>query len=104
MQPTRAAAALLAITTVTGCYRATINTGLPPSTIEIEEEWAHSWLGGLVPPDEMDVAGQCPSGVAQVETELSFLNQLAAAVTWGIYTPMTLRVVCALPAGEVAGG
>lgn len=81
---------------LTGCYHATIETGLRPSTgPAIEEKWAHSWLGGLVPPDEMEVGDDCPFGVARVETELSFLNQVAAALTAGIYTPMTLRAICA---------
>lgn len=81
---------------LTGCYHATIETGLTPSqTMVIEREWAHSWLAGLVPPETMDVEEECPNGVARVETEQSFLNQVAAGITGGIYTPMTLRVTCA---------
>jgi hypothetical protein len=30
-----------------------------------------------------------------VETQLSFLNQVASALTFGIYTPMTISVQCA---------
>lgn len=33
--------------------------------------------------------------MARVETRLSFLNQLASFITWGIYTPMSIEVTCA---------
>ena len=79
-----------------GCYKATIHTGLAPAPNQVvEREWAHSWLYGLVPPSDLDVGSQCPNGVARVETEHSFLNQLAAGLTWGIYTPISIRAICA---------
>jgi hypothetical protein len=49
----------------------------------------------LVPPPELSVKGQCPNGVAQVETEHSFLNLLATIVTFDIYTPIHAKVTCA---------
>jgi hypothetical protein len=95
MRITRMLVLVAAMVGVPGCYRATVDTGLTPSAMEVEREWAHAWLAGLVPPNAMEVAGGCPNGVARVETELSFLNQVAAAITFGIYTPMTLRAICA---------
>lgn len=80
---------------LSGCYRATVHTGLAPSASKVEKSWAHGFLWGLVPPSDLDAGGACPNGVARTETELSFLNQVAAGLTWGIYTPMTLRAVCA---------
>jgi hypothetical protein len=85
--------ALVAVT-FSGCYRAVVQTGLTPSTNSFEEEWAHSFLWGLVPPEEVDGATECPGGVARVETEHSFLNSIASGLTWGIYTPITIRVIC----------
>lgn len=82
--------------TLSGCYKATVHTGLAPSGASVERQWAHSFLYGLVPPSDLDVADRCPNGVARVETELSFLNQLAAGLTGGIYTPMTMRAICAM--------
>jgi hypothetical protein len=38
------------------------------------------------------------NGVAKVETQLSFVNQLVNLLTLGIYTPMEIRVVCAAAA------
>lgn len=85
---------LLAVATA-GCYKATIETGLTPSDQEIRQDWAHSFIAGLVPPATVETAARCPNGVAQVETQQSFLNMVANIVTLGIYSPMTIRVQCA---------
>ena len=57
--------------------------------------WAASWIGGLVPPSTVETAAQCPDGVARVETQISFLNALVAALTLSIFTPMNIKVTCA---------
>src|SRR5690606_37787787 len=75
-----------------GCYHATVDTGLTPSGQVIERPWAHSFIAGLVPPSVVETASKCPHGVAKVETKLSFLNQVANIFTFGIYTPMSIRV------------
>jgi hypothetical protein len=49
----------------------------------------------------VDSADDCPSGVAQVETQHSFLNGLAAAITFGIYTPLQINVTCASGAASI---
>ena len=46
----------------------------------------------------METAEACPNGVAIVETELSFVNQLIGMLTLGIYTPMHIKVTCAATA------
>lgn len=79
----------------TGCYHAVIDTGLAPGTQTIEKTWAHGFLFGLVPPSVVETASRCPHGVARVETQLSFLNQIANILTFGIYTPMQINVTCA---------
>ena len=79
----------------TSCYHARIETGLPASTEVIEKTFAASWIYGLVPPKTLSVAKECGNGVAIVETELSFVNQLVGALTLGIYTPMHIKVTCA---------
>ncbi len=82
---------------LSGCYHATIETGLPPGNQTLEKPWASGWVFGLVPPSTVETASRCPNGVARVETKLSFLNQLVALITVGIYTPMAIRVTCAGP-------
>ena len=79
----------------TGCYHATVTTGLTPGTIVIDQPWAMSFVYGLVPPPTVEAAGRCSDGVAVVETELSFLNGLVSFVTAGIVTPMHITVTCA---------
>ena len=78
-----------------GCYHATIETGAAPSLQTVEKPWAAGWLYGLVPPSLVETAAKCPDGVAKVETQLSFLNMLAQALTLGIYSPMNIKVTCA---------
>ena len=85
------------------CYHATIETGRTPSPQVIEEAFASAWVYGLVPPKTVETASQCPNGVARVETQLTFVNQLVGFLTIGIYTPMHIRVTCAASGSEDAG-
>jgi len=85
----------LGVLLLSGCYHATIDTGRTPSPTVIEQAWAPGWIYGLVPPKSVSTAQQCPSGVAKVETKLSFLNQLVSGLTFGIFTPMHIKVTCA---------
>ena len=78
-----------------GCYAARIDTGRPAGTKVIQKKWASCWIYGLIPPSTINAAAECPNGVAKVETQLSFLNQVVSAITWGIYTPMQIVVTCA---------
>ena len=86
-----------------GCYHATIETGATPSPTVIRNDFASSWIYGLVPPKTVSTASQCPNGVARVETQLSFVNGLVGILTLGIYTPMAILVTCAEPRSSSAG-
>ena len=99
----KALAVIAVLVATTGCYHATVVTGRTPSGDPIRDPWASSWLGGLVPPDTVDTAAACPSGVARVETKHSFLNMLVQMVTFSIYTPMTIEVHCAAAGSADAG-
>jgi hypothetical protein len=85
-----------------GCYHTTVDTGKTPGPVVIEKPWAHSFVAGLVPIETVETASECPNGVAKVETEHSFLNMVANALTFGIYTPMSITVTCAAGAMEEA--
>ncbi|MGH7476451.1 MAG: Bor family protein [Longimicrobiales bacterium] len=100
----RAPLLLLVTMPLAGCYHATIDTGLTPSGESVEVEWAHGFVYGLVPPSTVETASRCPNGVARVDTQLSFLNQLASFLTFWLYTPMTIEVQCATAgsAGDAA--
>lgn len=106
--------AMACILSVSGCYHATVVTGATPSTTTVTQEWASSWVYGLVPPKTVETAAKCPHGVAQVETQLPFVNMLVGFLTLGIYTPMSIVATCAekstalegdrvpTPAGEIS--
>lgn len=91
----RLAGVLAAVLVLAGCYHATVETGLTPSTVTVEKRWAASWIGGLVPPSTVGTQAKCASGVAKVETQLGFANMLVGWLTLGIFTPMDIRVTCA---------
>jgi hypothetical protein len=95
MKSMRAVTIPAALITLGACYHATIETGLTPSTVVLEQSFASSWIYGLVPPKTVSTTSRCPGGVAKVETQHTFLNQLVGALTLGIYTPMYIRVTCA---------
>lgn len=95
MRLTRLSALAVVFVLASGCYHATINTGRQPNGQTINVPWAHSFIGGLVPPKVVETASTCPNGVAVVETQHSFLNMLAQIVTFSIYSPMTITVQCA---------
>lgn len=80
---------------LTGCYRVTVDTGAAHGPGRIDKPWQMSFAAGLVPPPELNTQADCPLGVAQVQTQRSFLNLLAAGVTSSIITPMDVRVICA---------
>ena len=106
MQLRRAAAVASSVVLLAGCYTATIETGLAPSTTTIEQPFAASWIYGLVPPKTVSTMARCPKGVSKVMTQLSFVNSLVGGLTFGIFTPMTIKVTCAagttasVPAGS----
>jgi hypothetical protein len=92
----RKAGVLAALVVVfSGCFHATIETGLPASATVIQNDWVHGFVYGLVPPSTMDTKAKCPNGVAKVETQHSFLNGLVAILTGSLYTPITVTVTCA---------
>jgi hypothetical protein len=93
-------AALLVIPIVafalSGCYSSQVTTDKQPSSQVIEKPWATGFVAGLATPGaQIDAAQQCSNGVAMVETQVSFLNQLATFVTFNLYSPMSVTVTCA---------
>jgi hypothetical protein len=77
------------------CFHQVVQTGASPSSTVIDKPFVSTWLFGLVPASEVDVKGQCPTGIATVESEQSFLNGFVSVLTIGIYTPQHVRITCA---------
>jgi hypothetical protein len=80
---------------LSACYHAVIETGRPAGSTVITKRFQPGFIWGLVPPPPLNVANECPGGVARVETEHSFLEGLVASITFGIFTPMSYIVTCA---------
>ena len=91
--------AVLMCFTIAGCYHARIETGLTPSAQVIDIPFALGWVYGLVPPETVKTSSECTNGVAIVETEHSFVNSLVGAITFGLLTPMHIKVTCATGGG-----
>lgn len=87
--------AMALVLCLTGCYHATIDTGLTPSNKVIHKPFASSWIYGLIPPPIVQTAAECPGGVARVETQHTIPNTLVGWITFGIYTPIDIMVTCA---------
>ena len=93
----RIVATIIAASLSAGCasYHAVVKTGIEPGPRKVEDKWADSWVGGLVPPDAVDAEPGCgEGGVAVVETRISFVNALVSTLTLGIYSPMEIIVTC----------
>ena len=79
----------------TACFHQTVHSGLTPSTTIVERPFVATWFWGIVPADTIDVRQSCPSGVATVETQQSFMNGFVSLFTLGIYAPQRVRITCA---------
>jgi hypothetical protein len=95
MRAVRSFVVIALLLSVAGCYTARVQTGLPASNTVIRKSFASCWIYGLVPPSTVATQALCPDGVAIVETQLSFVNQVVGILTFGIYTPMQIVVTCA---------
>jgi hypothetical protein len=80
---------------LTGCYSASVTTQQAASQKVVEKRFATGLINGLATPGAHFSVEQCQYGVAQVESKISFLNMVASGITFGLYTPMHVRAVCA---------
>ena len=98
-----AAASLLTLTTA-ACFHQVVQTGRAPGSTVVDKAFVSTWLWGLVPAQPLDMRQQCPSGIAVVETETSFVDGVVGAITLGIYTPQHVRVTCATGTASLPSG
>lgn len=89
----------------TGCATHTINYKNPSAPMGGTSTTARQsfFLWGLVGGNDVDLNRMCPSGVAQIQSQSSFGDQLFTVLTGGIYSPMSVSVQCA-NASVAAGG
>ena len=99
---------MLALTTllITGCYHQVVHTGATPAPGNaVIQKTAALFFFGLKGA-EVNTVADCPTGVAVIETQQTFLNGLVGVFTLGIYTPRSVTITCAaggapVPDGEV---
>lgn len=103
MQRRATVALALGVVLTTACFHQVVQTGRNPGTTTVRKEWTATWLWGLVPAKEIDVTRDCPSGIATVETQLTFMNGLVSVLTVGIYTPRDVKVTCASGTARTSG-
>ena len=77
------------------CYHQVIQTGRAPGPTVIERPWTATWIWGIVPATPINVAQECKSGVATVETQMTVVNGLVYFITLGIYAPRDVKITCA---------
>jgi Bor protein len=86
---------------LSGCYTTTLSSGKPaaPANIEYDEKWHHSAVWGMAElSGPYNLEQVCPGGWSEIKTETSFANGFVQAVTYGIYSPQTVTVRCAVQA------
>lgn len=105
---TRRLVAALAAAALAGCYtiRWERRSALPEAGAP-RQVWHHAFVGGtLVGSAPVDLPAMCPTGVAAVESQVTFVNWLGQLVTcfglcavWApVWEPQTVSVTCARPA------
>jgi hypothetical protein len=87
-------AALGVAVLLSGCHRVIIDSGLEPSPQVHHEEWNQAFAHAIYPA-QVDASAFCGGRWARVEVKQSFLNLVVESITFGIISPMDVRVVCA---------
>lgn len=91
---------LAALVIATGCYKINYTTGAPIGEDADETIWHHRFINGMVEIKPVEAPKLCPSGVAKVHTEVSFVNGLAnyvsalIGVPGIVYNPATVQLWC----------
>ena len=85
---------VLALVLASGCYHANYKTGLPASGV-VQETKVHHFVFGLAGGGDIAVASLCPTGVASVDTEKSFVDIVLTGLTAALYSPTSVTVECA---------
>lgn len=86
-------AACLMIGATTGCYKNTLQTGMPGAGSS--DHKAKFFLWGLVGDNQFDLKQLCPSGVSEIIEQQAAGDVIVGCLTCGIYQPVTVSIRCA---------
>jgi hypothetical protein len=87
--------AVFLVVSSAACFHQVVTTGRTAGSTVIDKPWVSTWIFGLVAADPIETRQSCPTGVAIVTTETSFMNGLLGALTIGIWTPQHVTITCA---------
>ena len=87
---------VLSLLFTTGCFKQNfVNSGKQAASQPAADMWQSHFLFGLISGDDINLNEICPSGVAEVQEHLSFVNGLVGILTFNIYGRNTVVVYCA---------
>lgn len=87
------------LVSLSACYKHVYRTGLPAAGRPAYSAWHHSFIAGLITTSsDINLSSLCPSGVAEINDEMTFLNGLVAILTEGLWTPTHVEVFCSASA------
>lgn len=97
-------ALLLLSCLLVGCtHHVTIRFPNTLPTRQSESHWVNGFLWNLIG-GETDASLYCGDApVARIDVKKSFTNKLVSVLTFGIYTPMHVRMQCAVRQGPAPG-
>ncbi len=85
---------LAAVLGLSGCFITRIER--PVAGLEPVELRQHFFFAGLVGESVVDLASECPRGVASFGDRFTFVDIVLAIASVGIYTPRTVVIHCAV--------
>ena len=83
-----------ALCLVSGCFVTRVEN--PVAGLDPVELRQHFFLAGLVGEGDVDLARECPRGVASFGDRFTFLDIVFGIASVGIYTPRTVVIQCAV--------
>ena len=89
---------VLAAPMLGGCFKHSVRDERKEPGPRATHAWKPYVIVGLAPLGKSTLSASCPSGIALYESRTSFANGLVAALTFNVFTPITVAYACA--AGE----
>lgn len=89
----------------TGCFEQTVYSGRPPAHVAPahDQRWSHAFVFGLLEAEgPYDLDRLCPHGWAELHTESDLLTGATSLLSFGIYTPEYVTIVCAAAPANAA--
>ena len=90
----RAIALLASVISITSAAQSQDSTSMS-ARVTAAKNWATTFVYGVVPAAVAEAAAQCRDGLAKVHRGQTPANTLVTIVTLGMFSPITIQVMCA---------